>query len=333
MAQAGAPLSLLTALGLAPLNVGQLVAGRSELAGRWVHWVNVLHWPASDAVRRGDLVLTTAVAPDRRDARQFLCEVIASPAAALVISMPSDVRLTGMLPEIVELAVERNFPVVLLPWEVPFADVTRALLTRLLTPAGARVGRSEAGLGKGAAVREPPATGSSSAPEDRDVVSEAGRRSSTLDGPGVGAELLRASSRRSHRVRVQVGLGYPPERRAVDWARRSDLFLARVEAIARRHGTSVRVQRSDEVLLVVLEDDAGDGPSLRTLLEQSGHGATIAHWVVTDTDAHDGETGDEIEAGAAHRARSAALLRVAVTGVIDPARCSRPERACCGGGE
>ena len=152
----GAPLSLLTALGLAPLNVGQLVAGRSELAGRWVHWVNVLHWPASDAVRRGDLVLTTAVAPDRRDARQFLCEVIASPAAALVISMPSDVRLTGMLPEIVELAVERNFPVVLLPWEVPFADVTRALLTRLLTPAGARVGRSEAGLGKGAAVREPP---------------------------------------------------------------------------------------------------------------------------------------------------------------------------------
>ena len=140
-------------------------------------------------------MLTTAVAPDRRDARQFLLEVIASPAAALVISMPSDVRLTGMLPEIVELAVERNFPVVLLPWEVPFADVTRALLTRLLTPAGARVGRSEAGLGKGAAVREPPATGSSSAPEDRDVVSEAGRRSSRLDGPGVGAELLRASSR------------------------------------------------------------------------------------------------------------------------------------------
>ena len=118
----------------------------------------------------------------------------------------------------------------------------------------------------------------------------------------------------------------------MDWARRSDLFLARVEAIARRHGTSVRVQRSDEVLLVVLEDDAGDGPSLRTLLEQSGHGATIAHWVVTDTDAHDGETGDELKLGQRivrgqqRSFESQSLESLTLLGV-------RPERACCGGGE
>jgi hypothetical protein len=266
--------------------VGQIVVGRSELASRWVHWVNVLHWPAGDAVRPGDLVLTTAVAPSRDDAREFLHQLVSSPAAAAVISMPNDIRLTGVLPDVIEAATERGFPVVLLPWEVPFADVTRAVLTRLLAPAGPLVTAAPA-----------TADGCPPVPAVTGREGNAPRGHHRGGGPDVSAELLRASARRSGRVRVQVGLGYPPDRRGPDWARHRDLFLARVEAMARRGGASVRTQRGDQLLLVVLEGDASDGPTLGALLEQSDHGTEVARWVVTDTDSQDADRVREFRLG------------------------------------
>lgn len=309
-AQTGARLSLRAVLALAPLNVGQIVTGRSGLSSRWVHWVNVLHWPAGDAVRPGDLVLTTAVAPSRDDAREFLAQIVCSPAAAAVVSMPSDVRLTGVLPEAIETAAEHGFPVVLLPWEVPFADVTRAVLTRLLAPAGPLVSAVQVTAGGG------------TSPAQVDRVAETVRDHGRGGGPDVSAELLRASSRRSRRVRVQVGLGYPPDRRGQDWLRRCDMFLARVEAMARRGGASVRTQRSDHVLLIVLEDDASDGPTLRMLLEQSAQGTEVARWVVTDSDSQDPDRlrglrlGQHIVGGQQRSFESQSLESLTLLGVL-----------------
>ncbi len=59
--------------------------------------MDIIHAPAEDFVRPGDLVLTTGADIHQPGAREFLVSLVASPAAGVVLSPPPDVDAHDLL--------------------------------------------------------------------------------------------------------------------------------------------------------------------------------------------------------------------------------------------
>ncbi|BBY64540.1 PucR family transcriptional regulator [Mycolicibacterium helvum] len=140
-------LSVAAVLMVPPLDHGSVVAGRRGLT-REVRWVDIIHAPAEDFVRAGDLVLTTGADISQPGVRDFLVSLFASAAAGVVLSPPPEVAVDELLELLIPLAEQHACPFVLLPWEIAFADVQKSLLPLLsLSPSDQRfrmaVGRSE----------------------------------------------------------------------------------------------------------------------------------------------------------------------------------------------
>ncbi|OMB98301.1 polyketide synthase regulator [Mycobacterium sp. NS-7484] len=133
------PLTVAAALTVAPLDRGSVIAGHRGLT-RGVGWVDIIHAPAESFIRTGDLVLCTGADIRQPGNREFLTYLVSSPAAGLVLSPPPEVSVRELLKSLVPLADRHEFPVVLLPWEIAFADVQKNLLP-LVSPSipGARV--------------------------------------------------------------------------------------------------------------------------------------------------------------------------------------------------
>ncbi len=110
----------------------RVVAGRKGLSRiiRWVHVVDipdVAHW-----VRDGDLLLTTAFAfRDNQSAQvELIPSLVAKGLAGMVIAVG---RYFHEIPrEIIDPADELDFPIVTLPFEVPFVEVTQAVHKQIL---------------------------------------------------------------------------------------------------------------------------------------------------------------------------------------------------------
>ncbi|TQK30845.1 PucR family transcriptional regulator ligand-binding domain-containing protein [Arthrobacter sp. SLBN-53] len=130
---AGAPLTVAAALTIPPLDQGSVLGGHRGLI-REVLWVDIMHAPAEDFVRPGDFVLTTGTDIRQPGVRDFLTFLMSSPAAGVALGGPPDVDTRELLAILVPLADKHDFPLVMLPWEVPFADIQRQLLP-LVTPA------------------------------------------------------------------------------------------------------------------------------------------------------------------------------------------------------
>ncbi|WP_029107022.1 PucR family transcriptional regulator [Mycobacterium sp. URHD0025] len=120
-------LNVAAVLTIPPLDQGSVVAGHRGLA-REVRWVDIIHAPAEDFVRPGDLVLTTGADIHQPGVREFLVSLVASPAAGVVLSPPPDVDAHDLLELMIPLADRHACPFVLLPWEIAFADVQKTLL-------------------------------------------------------------------------------------------------------------------------------------------------------------------------------------------------------------
>ncbi len=255
-------LSVLDAISMPPLNVAEVRTGRAGLAYRHVRWVQVMHWPAHDFVRPGDLVLTTAVAPSTQAARDFLEAVVRSDAAALIVSLPHSSSPADILDPAVELARTEQFPLLVLPWEVPFADVTRVVTTRLLRT-GCQVDDAVCGLRH------------LSVPV----------RSSEVD---MSAELSRAMAMRADSADVEVALGHPSQ--SADGRRGYERFMQALSELTDAQRPAVRVCERPDVCLLVQERHEGR-PSLRELLDEARRrsGERTMHWVVAD--ARSGERG------------------------------------------
>ncbi|MFN6551113.1 PucR family transcriptional regulator [Mycolicibacterium septicum] len=127
------PLSVAAALTVAPLDRGSVVAGHRGLT-REVAWVDIIHAPAESFIRPGDLVLCTGADIRQPGNREFLAYLVSSHAAGLILSPPPEITVRELLNSLVPLADRHEFPVVLLPWEIAFADVQKRLLP-LLSPA------------------------------------------------------------------------------------------------------------------------------------------------------------------------------------------------------
>ena len=122
-----APLTVATALTVPPLDQGSVLGGHRGL-NREVLWVDIMHAPAEDFVRPGDFVLTTGTDIRQPGVREFLTFLMSSPAAGVALGGPPDIDTRELLSTLVPLADRHEFPLVMLPWEVPFADIQRQLL-------------------------------------------------------------------------------------------------------------------------------------------------------------------------------------------------------------
>ncbi|MGH2613731.1 MAG: PucR family transcriptional regulator [Thermomicrobiales bacterium] len=126
------PLTVAEVLDLEILRAGRVVAGARDLAQRRVRSVAVIEVPVDDFVREGDLVLTTAmgVGHDAALFAVFVRDVARSNAAALLVALgPHAEAIPG---EVSAAAESLALPLVTLPWELTFSDISNAVLGRLL---------------------------------------------------------------------------------------------------------------------------------------------------------------------------------------------------------
>jgi purine catabolism regulator len=127
------PLTLAEALQTLPiLSSARVVAGKSGLARiiRWTHIVDhaeVLSW-----VRPGDLLLTTAFAlKDNPQSELVMIEQLARQGiAGMLVSIGRYIR--EVPPETIAAADTLEFPIVIIPWEVPLVEVTHAIHERII---------------------------------------------------------------------------------------------------------------------------------------------------------------------------------------------------------
>ena len=119
-------------LKLAPLDQGQVLCGRRGLdrAVRWVHVVD--HSDPEDSLAEGELLLTSGIALSQDPAlRADIFDIMERQnSAGLVISLGR--YMPEVPPEMLAAGEACGIPVIGLPWEVNFGDITRAVLAPLL---------------------------------------------------------------------------------------------------------------------------------------------------------------------------------------------------------
>ncbi|MGH2764167.1 MAG: PucR family transcriptional regulator [Thermoleophilaceae bacterium] len=116
-----------------PLLAGaRAVAAGEAAARREVAWVAVIEWPVEDFVRPAEIVLTTGIGCDDARFTQLAAEVLDSDAAALCTAFHPAGGLAELPPAVVCRAEQQGVPLVELPWELRFADISRAVVERVL---------------------------------------------------------------------------------------------------------------------------------------------------------------------------------------------------------
>ncbi|WP_102028566.1 PucR family transcriptional regulator [Salirhabdus sp. Marseille-P4669] len=110
---------------------GKLVTSVDCLSESIVEWVSVMETPVENFVRKNEFVLSTGIgcSHDENVFCQFVEEVIASEAAGLAMAIG---RYIHEIPHTVKrLAENHQFPIIVLPWEVRFADVVQVVMQAL----------------------------------------------------------------------------------------------------------------------------------------------------------------------------------------------------------
>jgi len=118
-------------LGAPALGGARLIGGHDGV-DREVSWTSVIEWQAVDFVRPGELVLTTGIGLDEPTLTQFLGQLLESDAAAVGVSLPPAEPMAAPPAAAVALADRRGVPLIDLPWDVGFADVSRWVVDELI---------------------------------------------------------------------------------------------------------------------------------------------------------------------------------------------------------
>lgn len=111
---------------------GARLIGGHDGVGREASWTSVIEWQAVRFIRPGELVLTTGIGLDEPTLTQFLCQLLESGAAAVGVSLPPAEPMPAPPQAAVELADRRGVPLIDLPWDVGFADVSRWVVDELI---------------------------------------------------------------------------------------------------------------------------------------------------------------------------------------------------------
>ncbi len=118
---------------IAILSRAEVVAGGNGLS-RPLHWTHIVELPdVMPWVRKGDLLLTTAYSlKDDPEAQARLIPDLASKGlAGMVVALGP---YFSSVPEVmIEVANQLDFPILTLPWEVPFVEVTQAIHEQIVS--------------------------------------------------------------------------------------------------------------------------------------------------------------------------------------------------------
>ncbi|TSB48296.1 PucR family transcriptional regulator [Alkalicoccobacillus porphyridii] len=103
----------------------------AHLDEQMVEWVSITEAPVENFVRKNEMVLTTGIsyADTPHQFYQFVHDVIQSGAAGLGIATGK--YIYELCDRCIELGEEYEFPILLMPWEIRFADVTQAITQRI----------------------------------------------------------------------------------------------------------------------------------------------------------------------------------------------------------
>ncbi|SDH43237.1 PucR family transcriptional regulator [Alteribacillus bidgolensis] len=96
-----------------------------------VDWVSIIEMPVENFVRKNEFVLSAGIGceEDENKLLTFTKEVMEAEAAALVIATGR--YITNLPEKVIQFCEEHGFPLIELPWEVRFADVSHAISTAL----------------------------------------------------------------------------------------------------------------------------------------------------------------------------------------------------------
>lgn len=126
------PLTVADALQLDVLRSARLVVASGDLQAREVRSVSVIEAPVDDFVRPGELVLTTAmgVGQDPAEFIAFVRDIAAFAPAALMIAPGPHAE--SIPREVIATAEAHGLPLIELPWELRFSEISQVVLARLL---------------------------------------------------------------------------------------------------------------------------------------------------------------------------------------------------------
>ncbi|MBT2599418.1 PucR family transcriptional regulator [Oceanobacillus sp. ISL-74] len=109
----------------------EVVTSESLIGKKKVQWISVIELPVENFVRKNEIVLTTAIGckNDPEQFIKFVKDVIESKAAALMIALG---RFIYDIPkEVMAMAEENDFVIIVLPWEIRFANIVETVMMQL----------------------------------------------------------------------------------------------------------------------------------------------------------------------------------------------------------
>lgn len=126
------PVSVNDVLAFDVLAAARVVAGGRDRERREIRSVSVIEVPVDNFVREGDLVLTTAmgVGHDPPLFAAFMRDIARSGAAAVLTALGPYAQ--SFPPEVIAAAEEAGLPLVEIPWQLRFSEISQAVLGRLL---------------------------------------------------------------------------------------------------------------------------------------------------------------------------------------------------------
>lgn len=124
------------------LKQARVVAGEGGLK-RPIRWAHIVDLPdVTPWVREGDLLLTTAFAlKDNPEAQAALIPILAGKGlSGMIVALGT--YFYDIPPDMISLANQLDFPIITLPWEIPFVEVTQAIHEYILHQQFDHIGKS-----------------------------------------------------------------------------------------------------------------------------------------------------------------------------------------------
>ncbi|MCT2537760.1 PucR family transcriptional regulator ligand-binding domain-containing protein [Aquibacillus koreensis] len=124
-------LSVCDVVHLQVMNNAKVKAGKNVMDHKQVEWVSVIETPVENFVRKNEFVLSTGIGceSDPEQLENFVRDIIKSGASVLAIATG---RYIFDIPDrILQMAAEKDFIIIDLPWEVRFADVLQTVMEKI----------------------------------------------------------------------------------------------------------------------------------------------------------------------------------------------------------
>ncbi len=118
-------------MNLEVMNFSRVLTLLDVLEQRPVESISVIEIPVENFVRKNEFVLTTGIGcgTDSASLLEFISDIIEGEAAAVAISTG---RHIFTIPDnVIQFANKRSFPIIEIPWEIRFSDITQSVLTAL----------------------------------------------------------------------------------------------------------------------------------------------------------------------------------------------------------